>query len=811
MGITSSPTPPDAYCATAFTLEYDNGTLGFGTGWKLQCTIGDETKYVNHYQGALSFGEGTVFTINQYSSNEMPVYNFKHSSSGDRYINIENNNTTVNAPKSATSSNHSEWWFLISADQVAVYNGRVCNFSATANKNVATDSEGTASASVSVASYALANYADRTVTHSVATFTAVDKNSDSNKTKYFKGWSETADGDIISTENPYSVNLNYGTQSVTLYAIFQDKQDVAFTWNAGSEITAFSHVANVFSSSSDAPYTISSSDPTIAEVIDNTLYTYKAGSVTFTIHQDANSEWFGKENSYELTVNTNDTWVCKQGNGPNDYLSTGAKETYLDKINNKKNSNRFGADTIMYQMITGLLPGYYKVLFYATLNSANDVTYESGYGYAQVYANGVTQDIMTIAQNSCTPTDYLHGLITYVDEDGELNYGVKCTTAGGNWCVAKAHSISKLQIGNTISEVICNPTIYQQWSNTTCPYGWKAYAHNGGNGNYTQYGTQNTMLEYWSNKSYGSDELNVYNVDYYQTVTLCAGTYRLSAYLFFEGAENSVGLYAYFNDRDHVTKVDKSGTTLNKYSLDFILTETTDVNIGAKTLTTNPDGPWMAADDFELVYLRDLDRTKSLTDGYGMLYNHEYDIRLREGNTQAYAATYEGTTVTLHPLLNENDSIVPHNNVVLLFNGATPTPAASIKYQYVSKGTPVSVTDGNCFVHHDGSVSSERVNYILAKQNGVVAFYLYTGDESLLDGYNVLQLPAQEGGEQAPSLLRIVMEENTTTALVPILEGNGQTSVKTDNMQIYTILGLPVSDMSRPGIYIQNGKKYIVY
>ena len=176
-----------------------------------------------------------------------------------------------------------------------------------------------------------------------------------------------------------------------------------------------------------------------------------------------------------------------------------------------------------------------------------------------------------------------------------------------------------------------------------------------------------------------------------------------------------------------------------------------------------------------------------------------------------YYATYdEGTEeVTLHALFNGGDKIIPAGNVVLLKNSNSES---SISYRYVSTGTPVTIPSGNCFVHHDNAADASHTDYVLKNEGGVVAFYRFDAACSALDGYNVLRLPIENthiGGGSAPSMIRIVTEGDNATALVPVYEDQTQTKQINDGC-IYTILGVPVSDMSRPGIYIQNGKKYVV-
>lgn len=482
-------------------------------------------------------------------------------------------------------------------------------------------------------------------------------------------------------------------------------------------------------------------------------------------------------------------------------------------------SGAFSVGEIMYQSITNLDNGYYMVEFYAALNKANGVSNtNSGDNYAVVFANDATQPLSVQENNDYTfnTSSDVKRIIAYVS-NGTLIYGVRAIAAnGGNWCVAKAKALTKLSLGEITDHIIINATINQtNGNNSTLPNGWQAVQSNGngsGNGTYTK-GTGDTYLENWNGSAAN------FNVDFYQVVTLNAGTYRFQADMFFNNAEGALALYARYDDTDHYstssrvyvnTNGDQANNGMNSYTLDFTLAEAKTVRLGVKKIADS-DGTWMGADNFKLYYVAAPNKSKSLTNSYGMLYNQKYNILIDNANTQAYAATYNESNeeVTLHALFNGGDKIIPAGNVVLLKN---TNSESSISYRYVSTGTPVTIPDGNCFVHHDNAADASHTDYVLKNEGGVVAFYRFDAACSALDGYNVLRLPIENthiGGGSAPSMIRIVTEGDNATALVPVYEDKTQGKQINDG-RIYTILGVPVSDMSRPGIYIQNGKKYVV-
>lgn len=136
---------------------------------------------------------------------------------------------------------------------------------------------------------------------------------------------------------------------------------------------------------------------------------------------------------YDFTSKMNmaiNAWTCVQGNGPAQYGFTGATETY-------NSGGPFATGKVMYQTITGLANGEYEVQFYGVANSANGVSSVYGTGYAQAYANSISQDIEVKLQNSCTPSDFLR-TITCTVTDGTLEFGLKNIAAGGNWYLCKA-------------------------------------------------------------------------------------------------------------------------------------------------------------------------------------------------------------------------------------------------------------------------------------------------------------------------------------------------------------------------------------
>lgn len=187
---------------------------------------------------------------------------------------------------------------------------------------------------------------------------------------------------------------------------------------------------------------------------------------------------------------------------------------------------------------------------------------------------------------------------------------------------------------------------------------------------------------------------------------------------------------------------------------------------------------------------------KTLVNGYGFMYNSSHKIKIDDTGTKVYEARYtsETHTVTLHELGPVSSNlIIPAGKVVLLYKAADIAKESStIHYEYstADNALVLPVSEDNCFKRV--SYSANVVNYVLAKKNGEVAFYRYTGEETNL---NVLQLP-NESGLQAPSMIRIVTEDNTATALVPIYEENSAAAGQKANSKKIFIDG---------HLYIQQG------
>ena len=126
---------------------------------------------------------------------------------------------------------------------------------------------------------------------------------------------------------------------------------------------------------------------------------------------------------------------------------TGATGTYNDVAVERYagNTSHFSTGNILYQAVSGLHAGYYKVKFYGVANRARNIAEDYyGAGIAQMYANSETLDVDVIDQDVCSPISdtYLREFELYLAEDNSsIEFGIKNIKEGGQWYVAQAHSL----------------------------------------------------------------------------------------------------------------------------------------------------------------------------------------------------------------------------------------------------------------------------------------------------------------------------------------------------------------------------------
>ncbi len=338
------------------------------------------------------------------------------------------------------------------------------------------------------------------------------------------------------------------------------------------------------------------------------------------------------------------------------------------------------------------------------------------------------------------------------------------------------------------------PSDYGVKSNSTDPY---TVAEANRDGVY--------LYNTWANDNFGGDGL-------YQTITgLPNGTYRVSAWL---TSDASYSPCLRVNDTytamgSHTDKADMKQVTY-------------DVTVSDGSLTIGARGQeysykyalfwdyyayyWFKVDKFQLTLLsnHEIEQDKAMRRGFCMLYNASNNIRMEDDDANAYYATWleGGTTLNLTNAFSAEgtDRILEAGTPVLIYNSSKPS---KVNYSLTTVAANSS-TDGNQFSAAGNSAGNAV--YVLVDQNEEVAFYKYT---AAIDEGNCFLVAPQASNSPARFDIRISEEDNTATALVPVYDDQPN-NTEFGNGQIYTILGIPVRDMSRPGIYIQNGKKYVV-
>ena len=207
----------------------------------------------------------------------------------------------------------------------------------------------------------------------------------------------------------------------TIAEIFKAQYDEAFNiWQYSTENETGARAT--FKTAVDALNTAMSGTLAAAQTASDNL------AVALENYESKSYPIKGHNVKYDFTNKMNmaiNAWTCKQGNGPAQYLFTGATETYGNTVEGE----------VMYQEITGLANGEYEIHFYAVSNAANGGGTD-GSNLTYVYANDSILDIDVIKQNTCTPSDY-ERTFTLMVSDGKIKYGITNKGAAGNWNLCK--------------------------------------------------------------------------------------------------------------------------------------------------------------------------------------------------------------------------------------------------------------------------------------------------------------------------------------------------------------------------------------
>lgn len=195
-------------------------------------------------------------------------------------------------------------------------------------------------------------------------------------------------------------------------------------------------------------------------------------------------------------------------------------------------------------------------------------------------------------------------------------------------------------------------------------------------------------------------------------------------------------------------------------------------------------------------------------DGYASLFL-PVEVVIPDGVNAYYQSSHTavGTAVTVN-FTKITGTVIPANTPVILKGTANATHGFT--YSTTSASTPsIDLFKGVTTETAHGSLSKTAADdyiYVLAGTGASFGFHQLNSTSGVVKASRCyLDIPKANGPAQAPAISLWLEDENGATAIEFF---NEEESVK-DNA-IYTILGQRVNNMSAPGIYIQNGKKFIV-
>ncbi len=516
-------------------------------------------------------------------------------------------------------------------------------------------------------------------------------------------------------------------------------------------------------------------------------------------------------------------------------------------------AERYNGDTpystgkTLYQTVSGLHAGYYKVKFYGVANVARNLDSQYyGSGIAQVYANDETLDIDVIYQDACSPISdsYLREFEVYLPtDDSSIEFGIKNIAEGGQWYVAQALSLNYLgteKIAYTINAVAGETTISQlatgtEWASNT--YGtFIPYVINYNNKYYILDDADNSNLDgYYASYTMGAsaetkainytlDESIVYFYDqttagtnYSYTngtagyvasqnarggsptirgiglITLGSGNYEFITYF---TARNGRGLGIRDNDNPtdpiFILTTDKNDAqTGGLRSGSFTLYKETSCVING---ANSGDKKANQSEDFDYIIIRKtldvITKTSSANlQGYKTFYNADKAFQVDDNTTIYTAATPNGTTVTITPVTGK---IIPAGKPVIL------KTTNSDDYKIVLTETSESSTDdftSNVLLAATASGTIADA-YILAYTTvDGLGFYPYSAS---LDAGDVYLTYAAN-----PAHIRIVFDDDTVTGISNVKDADSE------NGAMFNLSGQRVNNGYK-GIVIKNGKKYLV-
>lgn len=208
---------------------------------------------------------------------------------------------------------------------------------------------------------------------------------------------------------------------------------------------------------------------------------------------------------------------------------------------------------------------------------------------------------------------------------------------------------------------------------------------------------------------------------------------------------------------------------------------------------TKPNEPNYMSGAWSPVLVADLKDTGDETLGALCTFSAPYSVVLPQGMSAYIASKTDETTLWLSPL-ELIDQILPAETPVML---QISEPGCYPMLQTSSAGT--AVPEGNLFVgsYTDRMLTPSNECYVLGSQNGKVAFMSYTGE--VLPAFRVY-LPKPKNGA---AVMAVKIAKNPPTGIDDVIAD------KQKNAPVYNMMGQKVVH-PRKGVYIQNGKKFII-
>ncbi|MBR3648563.1 MAG: hypothetical protein IKN59_09310 [Paludibacteraceae bacterium] len=671
---------------------------------------------------------------------------------------------------------------------------------------------------------------------------------------YFEGWyansSDAASGtNKISDNSSYSVTINNSNLSdaeeYTLYANFVDKQVPTFTWNVSEEVNANTSTTDVFETDNDeTSYVISSSDPTVAEVVDNTLYTYKAGSVTFTVTQAGNANWFAKTEYYDLTVNAGVASEFK-GETPaagwyylynTDYgfvygsvnkVNTSGDARYFKTTPDPKEATCFyisaatsgnigfyNGNTMVY-MITnaqpassGASPYYYKIGdatngYYITIYSDDSFSDKNDNGKRYFNAEGKYSTCNFPKGNSGNKNKWLFISQAQMEayeayksvlalRNGSINSSVKAQLTTALIANDFPNSTSYSSIASNLNGMLTDKSAKlangnDDWSRIGDVQNANTVNFNGLTMVERYYGSHysgDVTTQTISNLPNGYYELQIYVQAHNANISKAGGTSAGNVYtkLIVNGVEQGIPM------------VDNKSATSEEPTLYRMVVPVTDGNLNIKITNTQQGANWITFLTRDLKYLSEVSYTvKTNKDGWATFCS-PYNTEVPSGATLYIATVQEENYIRVSPseetILNAGEGALIKGEANSSYTFTATTDAGDGLSDNILNGTIAPIS-------RDEEVST----YVLSTKNNTVdaAFFLYVGSTI---AENKAYFTAPESS--APSI-RINTEENNTTDLT----NTDKPSTLNRNLPMYNILGMPVSGDYK-GLVIQNGNKFYV-